>query len=242
MTRFKLIDKDTDISSLNIKPIGWDFVIKGKPFHVAHIKGYVHSIGGKWGDNDMWAYPRDEAPSYENLIEFHANEVVCWGLRYEENHYVKSKWDETDVRTASGTMITRNDEDFYFVPGSMDYSLAKARSIITKVNEGPFDVNIIDWDKQFNGKEITYKGFPAIIKYYIKKQGCVIAEYNGPEKYQNIVHHIWETESDSELSVKLDIIGYDHYDIDWFPEYAEMDDIKTYDELFDEYFDLKSEK
>lgn len=221
MTEIKLITKDTNISDLNIKIIDWDIVIKGVPYYVAHIYGYVHSIGGRWGDNDMWAFPRNETPSYENLVEFSPSSIVNWGLSYKENYYFKTKYDETEVRESHGTMITRNDEDFYFVPGGMDYSLAKARYLLTKVQEGPFGVYEIDYDKKFDGKIIVYKRIPAVIERYIKGQGCIIISYYGDKKYENLVRDIWNID-DSDLTVKLDIIGYDHQDINWFPEYNDI--------------------
>ena len=58
MMNIKLIDRDTDISRLKIRQMGWDTVINGKPYFVVQIAGYVHTIGGKYSNNDLWAYPR----------------------------------------------------------------------------------------------------------------------------------------------------------------------------------------
>ena len=38
--------------------------------------------GGKYGNNDLWAYPRYEEPTYKNLIQFDGD-PVCWGIKYE---------------------------------------------------------------------------------------------------------------------------------------------------------------
>ena len=44
----------------------------------------------------------------------------------------KNKWDESSLEGTSGAMITRNGQDFYFVNGTMDYSINKAKLLITK--------------------------------------------------------------------------------------------------------------
>lgn len=239
MNEIKLIEKDTDIDSIEIKMLSWDIVVNDIPYSVAHFKGYNHSIGGKWGENDLWAWPRNEEPKYENLVEIGFDRVVNWGLEYKEKYYFKTKWDETELCCSSGTWIMRNNEQFYFVPGSMDYSLAKARSILTKVWEGGLDVNDIDFDKKLKGRVILFKGIPGVIERYINKQGCIIVNYTGPKKYKHLIPKIWRCEDVSDLSVKLDIIGYDHYDIDWYPEFRKEDGDMTQIEIFEKYFNLK---
>ena len=236
MADFKLIEKDTDIDSLDIKPLNWDVVIRDIPYYVAHIPGYIHTIGGKWGDNDLWAYPRNEEPSYENLVEFTSSEIVRWGLEFRSNFYFKTKYGECEMRHSSGTMITRNGRDFYFVAGGMDYSLSKARMLITKVQEGVLDVNSIDFDKKLKGKVITYKGLPAKVEQYINGQGCIIISYIGPDKYKFLADKIWRCEDDD--CVKLDVIGYDHHDIDWFPQFRDETELNLI-QIFLKYFDLK---
>lgn len=77
MADIKLIEKDTNISELKMSKMHWDVMLHGKPYQVVKIKGYVHTIGGRRGENDLWMYPRDESPTYENLIEFQ-----CEGLEY----------------------------------------------------------------------------------------------------------------------------------------------------------------
>ena len=77
MADIRLITKNTNLSHPS-KPYDWDVLIDGRPYFVVRMEGYVHSIGGRWGNNDLWAYPRDEAPSYENLIEFSADQPVAF--------------------------------------------------------------------------------------------------------------------------------------------------------------------
>lgn len=49
MSDIRLIERDTDISKLNMMLIDWDVVVYNRPYQLAFIEGYVHSIGGKWG-------------------------------------------------------------------------------------------------------------------------------------------------------------------------------------------------
>ena len=74
MTDIRLIEKDTILPKLY--PYDWDVYINDKPYYVVRIEGFVHTIGGKYGENDLWAYPRDEEPTYKNLIEFNCDNPV----------------------------------------------------------------------------------------------------------------------------------------------------------------------
>lgn len=65
MQSIRLIDRDTDISKLKMRQMDWDTVINKKPYFVVLIEGYIHTIGGKYGNNNLWAYPRNEKPSLE---------------------------------------------------------------------------------------------------------------------------------------------------------------------------------
>ena len=85
MTDIRLIEKDTILPKL--RPYDWDVYINDKPYYVVRIEGFVHTIGGKYGENDLWAYPRDEEPTYENLIEFNCDNPVSWGIEYKPRNY-----------------------------------------------------------------------------------------------------------------------------------------------------------
>ena len=49
------MDKDTPIEEMLrdkiIIALDWDVNINGIPYQVYHISGYVHTIGGRWGEN-----------------------------------------------------------------------------------------------------------------------------------------------------------------------------------------------
>ena len=90
MQSIRLIDRDTDISKLKMRQMNWDTVINEKPYFVVLIEDYIHTIGGKYGNNNLWAYPRNEKPSCENLIQFDG-EPVCWGINYAPYNHARYK-------------------------------------------------------------------------------------------------------------------------------------------------------
>ena len=180
MADIKLIEKDTNISELKMSKMHWDVMLHGKPYQVVKIKGYVHTIGGRRGENDLWMYPRDESPTYENLIEFQCEGCgVCWGIKYEPHNYVRNKWDESECYTTGGAMITRNGEDFYFCRGGID----EAEWRIKHLDEHPLDLNEYGYAEKMIGRKVWWRSEPAIITDWIDDgQACVILEPDGIEK------------------------------------------------------------
>lgn len=214
--QIRIIDKNTVIPKLT--PLGWDVVVKGRPFYVAHIPGYVHSIRG-WGEPiDLWAWPRDEEPSYDNLVEYELDSPVAWGLNYHEGRYIKCKWDDAMLRGGAGTTITRNDEDFYYVSGGKGYSIPKALMLVAEIQEHPLDFGTIDFDKKMVGRKIWYNSQPAIIERYIKGQCCVIIRPDGMERFETPAEFaeepLWDDEDAKWL--KVDCLASER--VWWFRE------------------------
>lgn len=212
MTDIKLIDKDTNISELKMRKMDWDVVIYGIPYQVVRIEGYVHTIGGKWGENNLWAYPRDEEPTYENLIKFDS-EPVLWGINFNPHHYMKTKWDETEIRYSGSVTITRNGEDFYTLGGGVNYGIDKARVLISEINEHPLWLNEIDYDKKMIGRKVWWRSQPAIITRWIKGQACVILEPDGIERFKKPAEYKNDDMFDDEEYIKTSI--FDKH-ICWF--------------------------
>jgi hypothetical protein len=158
VSKIKLINKDTDIDILKIRQLGWDIEIDGRPYYACFIDDYVHSIGGHWGENNIWGYPRDEEPSYDNLIELQIGSPVNWGIRYEPHHTLKTKWDRTRADTSNQVIITRNGKDFYNC-----FSIAKAQAILETIDDHPMNLDEIDFDKKVVGRKIWWRSEPAII-------------------------------------------------------------------------------
>ena len=213
MTDIKLIDKDTNISELKMRKMDWDVVMNGKPFQVVRIEGYVHTIGGKWGDNNLWAYPRDEEPTYENLIEYNSERPVMWGIKFNPHHYMKSKWDETEMRYSGAVTITRNGEDFYTLFGGMNYGIDKARVLISEIEQHPLGFNEIDYDKNIIGRKVWWRSQPAIITMWMKGQACVLLEPDGIERFEKPAEYKNDDMFDYEEYVKTSIFDKNVY---WF--------------------------
>lgn len=181
MADIRLITKDTVLPHL--QHMDWDVVINGIPHYVVRIESYVHTIGGRYGENDLWAYPRDKAPTYDTLVEFGCENPVAWGIRYEPQNYTKTKWDETEARSGSGVAITRNGEIFCHVTGGLNYGIDKARAMIVEFGEHPLDLSTINFDQKAIGRKVWWRSEPAIITEYVDKQACVILEPDGIERF-----------------------------------------------------------
>ena len=183
MREIRLIDKDTIIPKTS--PLDWDLEVKGRPYYVVRLEGYVHTIGGHWGENDFWAYPRDEEPCYENLIEFDSDSPVLWGIEYKPHHDVKCKWDECEIRKSNNLIITRNGKPFDEVGCSdMHYGIDKAKVKIAKYSEHPLNLTAIDFDKKMEGRKIWWRSQPAKIERFVWGQACVIIVPDGAETFE----------------------------------------------------------
>ena len=164
MADINLIDENTDLSGLR-KPIGWDLELNGRPYDVYSVDGYVHTIGGKWGENDYWACPAGETPTYENLVQF-SGDAPTWGVTFNRKNYLRNKWDETSIEANGECWITRNGKNFYRIPARhMDHGLAKAQHILVQLQEEcPLWLMGRDWKDEAIGRKIWYREQPAIIE------------------------------------------------------------------------------
>ena len=211
MTEIKLIGKD-DIANLKYTKMDWDVVVKGIPYQVIRVDGFVHTIGGRLDNGDgncLWAYPLGEELKYDNLREFDGVPGARWGIEYTPTNYLKCKWDELSIERGRKLIITRNDEPFY--DGFMTIHEALAYVLDNKLDEHPLNLNMRDFDKKCIGRKVWWKSEPAIITSYIRKQACVILEPDGMK----------------EFSIPAEYKGDD------FMPYDERDSIKT--SIFDEH-------
>ena len=156
----------------------WDTVINGKPYFVVLIEGYIHTIGGKYGNNNLWAYPRNEKPSCENLVQFDG-EPVCWGINYAPYNHARYKHGEFEASTLGNVFITRNGEKFCDVRGGIE----RAKCMINNFSEHPIGLNEIDFDKKVIGRKVWWRSEPAVITSYISGQACVILEPDGIQQF-----------------------------------------------------------
>lgn len=171
MQTIKLVEKSTDISSLKMYKFDWDVEVNGKPYQVVAIEGYVHTIGGPKGLNDLWMYPRDSEPTYDNLVEFSAKgSGVSWGIRYDPSNYIRYKWGESECFSSGGAMITRNGKDFYFC----SRGIKEAELIIESIEEHPISPQFFEFDEKVLGRKVYWRSEPGIVTYYCQGQACVI--------------------------------------------------------------------
>lgn len=212
MEKIKLIKRDSVLPP--IRRFNWDVVINGIPYYVTKIDGFVHSIGGRHGANDLWAYPRDKLPSYETLIAYDCDNPVAWGINYIPRNYIKSKYDETEALSSGRAIITRNSEEFCSVPGGMNYAIDKARVMITQFKEHPLELEEIDFAKKAIGRKVWWRSEPAVITNYIFKQACVILEPDEIDSF-TIPAEFVEEDPDyyTDVSVKADILDHNIW---WF--------------------------
>lgn len=181
LIKIKLVDENTDLS--NINPIDWDVVIKGQPYYVCRLEGYYHSIGGTYGNNCYWCYPRNEHPTFENLLQFNGA-PVRWGFTFDDNNYKRFKYGEGEVLHNHIVTITRNGEPFYdFGCCGVAYGVGKAMEIIESIDEHPLEFNSIDFDKKMIGRKVWFRDYPAIISRYVTGQACVLLEPDGIDKF-----------------------------------------------------------
>lgn len=172
MEKFDLINPvthETDLSKCEISKCDWDVVIKGKSYQVVRIKGKYHTIGGRCGNNDFYAYPLDEKMSVHNLRQLEDYRIAPrWGFRVEHNAYLKCKWDENMIRANYYITITRNDEDFYsFGCNDMAYGVAKAQTLIVDFSEHVIPFSLRSWQNEVVNRKIYYYEQPAVITEFL---------------------------------------------------------------------------
>ena len=185
-TDIKLLDDKVDFSK--IKPFDWDLEINGIPYYVCRIEGYCHTISWRGGNEtrqELWCYPRNEEPSLENLVEYDLKSPVAWGIQYDEIHKIRHKWDEAETTSGSRTIITRNGRPFYTVSGGINYSIPKALTLISEINEHPLEFNSIGYYDKMIGRKVWWDGQPGVITSYIQGQCCVMIAPDGIERFKN---------------------------------------------------------
>lgn len=181
----KLLDYNVDFSK--IKPLDWDLEVNGIPYYVCRIEGYCHSLmwhGGNETRQELWCYPRHEQPSLDNLIEYNLKSPVAWGIEYDEIHHRHTKWDETETRSGSRTIITRNSKPFYIVHGGINYSVPKAIALLAEINEHPLEFNSIGYYDKMIGRKVWWNSQPGIITRYIQGQCCAMIRPDGIERFK----------------------------------------------------------
>ena len=183
MRKINLIKENTDISTLKMTRFDWDVIINGVPYYVVKIEGFYHSISSNEFIDQLWAYPRNQQPTYDNLIHYPYNTGVQWGITCTPKYITKTKYDETEARSINATLITRNGFPFYVISGGLNYGIPKAQTIISDIKEHPLDLEMIDFDKKMIGRKIWWRSEPGIITDWISGQAYIIIEPDGIESF-----------------------------------------------------------
>lgn len=169
----KFIDETTDFSTLSMEKKNWDTDIGGVPYQVVKIRGYVHTVGGKYGSCDLWAYPMNEEPTFKNMLRFNAYNPVSWGIVCKPKNHICHGSNE--VRNNSLVVVTRNGDKFFTCEARGNtIGIDEARVAISKFTKHPLGLNNVGYDLAACGRRIYYRGTPATICRFVKEQACVM--------------------------------------------------------------------
>jgi hypothetical protein len=221
MSDINVITKDTDLSQVSMRKLDWDVEIYDKSYDVYRIEGYIHSIGGHWGENDYWCCPSDEKPTVDNLIQF-GGHVVQWGIEYIPKNYTKTKWGDTEVRESGRVLIKRNGKPFYNIRSyKPEYGLAKGQAALIEIKEHPINFHSRNFREEIKGRKIWYENQPAIIERIVESNDYGVEIWVVPDKkhIEKFRFPTWENTDEAgwieeyENGCRCDIL---ESNIDWF--------------------------
>lgn len=241
-------DPELNWDKINFDKYDWDLEVRGLPYQVVratyHVDGkkgrfaigypISHCIGGKWGHNNLYAYPlfkerykkddgkseyhwHDEGPTRENLIEFDG-EAPTWGIICEETNYFR----KGEIRKGGNAFITRNGRKFYEIhTGSISYGASSAFKIIAELQEHPCNFSFRNWKKELENRKIWYGSIPAITYHVMEDQGCIMVKpdpdigipFNVDPYMIESDGTLWSAAFDERDDVKVD---YLYKQINWF--------------------------
>lgn len=192
-----------------ISPVSWDACIGNVLYDVYDLPGFMHTQGGRYGDNCYWACPRYKEPSVSNLIGF--NGRACnWGVNIQETNYIKSKWGSTSCRSGLKCIITRNGKDFAQVNFGLDIPTAfcKAWTMIAEFQEHSIPLCHKNWEEWLKNRKVYYYGEPGIITN-THSEGCAqvmiipdgIEHFSMPVWWTDWTEHDWIQEYGTGLYV-----------------------------------------
>lgn len=179
--KFKELKPDIDLSKEHIIKYNWDVYLHDKPYQVIKIDGYVHTVQYKHhGEfaNDLYMYPRDEEPCYNNLEKYCCKGTgVCWGFKYEPYNYINKYGTETNTWNYH---IIRNGETFY-PSRTLERTLDLLHNIIP---DHPIDFDMYDYEDNLIGRNVFWKGQPCIINSYQKGCGTITLIPDGIDHFE----------------------------------------------------------
>lgn len=197
---------DFNYSKLEEHRTNWDIEFPNtddgyEKYYAVIIPGYYHSTGK--GICNCYIYPRNEKPNKSNVIPFNGDPVL-YGVSFEPVRYIRNKYNIKSIEQSCKCYITRNGKKFYTISGrDMDYCLAKAKTIISEVQEHTIEFNEIDYDINLIGRVIKYNGVLSVINRICDNCCCIINPVN-TDIFEN-----------GEKFLKIDYL--DDKKINWYP-------------------------
>lgn len=186
---------------------------KHKPLQVCSIDGCIHTIGGKYGTNEYYAYdyniPKEEV-TIDDLNEF--NGEVCWGYNVEQRNYYRKGRIETGTFctiTCAGEQVYEFRCDWNLMPHKIMMTIEALRElpVVTPITHRRFEEKLI-------GTKVYFKDKPGIITGYFKKSGEIMIKADKDAK--DFAKACWMNDEDySEMviyegyEVKVDILSKD---------------------------------
>lgn len=173
----RLINSSTDLSKLKLEKLDWDINVSGedKDRDVYKIQGYVHATGGSKGTYDLWACPRNEKPTVDNLTAWCGFYGARWGFSVNPQNYCKYKWANTSIENNIKVLITRNDLVFdEFFANTMLYAATEVSSRIIQYQEFCISLDCQNFENQFINMKVFWKDQPAVVTSYVSTQACVM--------------------------------------------------------------------
>lgn len=147
----------------------FEVIVHKKTFDVFDIEGKEHP-GYNGEPKTWWIYYADrlpegtlppvDAPSWEPWSS--SLNRMLWNIRFTEYNSSKEKWGATQFRHGLHCEMECNGKVVYaFSTLNLEYAMAKAQYLITKMSEHPY--NFFETEKE-NGRKIWWCGLPATIR------------------------------------------------------------------------------
>lgn len=216
MSDINEINENDKIEELRLHSLGWDAVINEKPLQVVRVEGKIHTKGGKWGENDLYAYPLNEQPTIQTLIPFNGCSPA-WGIHIEEgNHYKDSFFSGREYRRSVLGYIIRNGVRIHSQASNDIAYLACALQVkLVKLYEHPTNSSERGWPENLVGRKMFYENRPVIIEQVCDSLELILK----PDGFAQFSAPVWASE-DTQLGSTnpRDYLKVDFFDdrIHWF--------------------------
>ena len=196
----------------------WDAIYgeNNEPVNVICLAGFPHSIGGRFGINELYCYSRNKELNIDNIMLF-SGDACLWDIEFKSSNYYKNKWNEERIEHTHLCKIYRNRKLFYALNSyDLDYLMARAKVLMTEIHEHSICFDMIDYEKEIIGRKILWKQTPCIIISYTINNNLIIVpdfEEISPESFLDITKFDREYYDSNDYSFPEDLFSKS---IDWF--------------------------